>query len=213
MTDTLQVTQLHYRRGLHPLIHDLSFQLQAGHWLQLQGPNGSGKTTLLRLLAGLLQADSGRITWNRRSIQSQRIPYQADLHYLGHINGLKAELTAIENLCWSAAIQGTPITPATAHQILHTFGLHQQATRPSYTLSQGQQRRVALARLGYSQAKLWLLDEPFNALDTAATAQLQQHLAQHLAQGGLILLSTHQPVDLLHTRQQQLTLGPAISDA
>ena len=207
MTDTLQVNQLCYRRGTFPLIKDLTCSLSSGHWLHVKGSNGSGKTTLLRLLAGLLSADSGRIAWNEQTIQRQRIQYQAQLYYLGHTNGLKGELTAVENLCWSAKLQGTPITPNDARKLLLTFGLHKQADLPSQCLSQGQKRRVALAGLGYTQAKLWLLDEPFNALDAQATTQLQQQIQHHLEHAGLLVLSSHQDVSLPSASQQNLTLG------
>ena len=207
MKSTLQVNQLCYRRGGRALINNLTWQLSAGHWLHVKGSNGSGKTTLLRLLAGLLTAERGRIEWNGQAIHQQRIPYQADLLYLGHANGLKDELTAVENLCWSATLQGTPITSARARQLLKDFGLHRQADLPSQSLSQGQKRRVALARLGYTQAKLWLLDEPFNALDVTANAQLQQRIEQHLDQAGLLVLSTHQAMNLPQANRQNLTLG------
>ena len=212
MTDTLNVNQLCYRRGTRILIKDLTWNLSTGHWLHIQGSNGSGKTTLLRLLAGLLSADQGHITWNGQPIQQQRLSYQSTCLYVGHTNGLKGELTAVENLCWSAKLQGTAITPTRARELLKTFGLHKQADLPSHCLSQGQQRRVALARLGYTQAKLWLLDEPFNALDVTATAQLQQHIEQHLEQAGLLVLSTHQAVALPHTNRHIIRLGTQALD-
>jgi heme exporter protein A len=208
----LQVRKLRYARGERQLIHDLSFTLTAGHWIHIQGSNGSGKTTLLRLLTGLLPAESGQILWQGQDIQGQYSIYQQALCYLGHTNGLKDELTPVEQLGWTAALRGTPINTAKAHQLLTHFGLSRQTDLPCQDLSQGQKRRVALARLGYTQAALWLLDEPFNALDDTACQQLQLQLEQHLAQGGLLILSSHQTVNLSGVPPQMIHLSSSSDD-
>ncbi len=203
----LQARQLCYCRGERLLIHSLSFALSAGHWIHVRGQNGSGKTTLLRLLAGLLPAESGEVVWQGRIIRGQCAAYRQALCYLGHANGLKDELTPVEHLCWTAALRGAPVSTAKARQALNRLGLRQQADLPCQNLSQGQKRRVALASLSNTQATLWLLDEPFNALDRAACQQLQHLLEQHLVQGGLLILSSHQDVTLAGISPQQVTLS------
>jgi len=202
----LQVRNLYYYRGERLLIHNLSFALSAGQWIHIRGHNGSGKTTLLRLLAGLLPAENGELWWQGRVIQGQCATYQQALCYLGHANGLKDGLTPVEHLCWTATLRGAPISTAQARQSLECFGLSQQADLFCQDLSQGQKRRVALACLGDTRATLWLLDEPFNALDHDACQQLQCLLERHLAQGGLLILSSHQDVNLSGVSPQMITL-------
>lgn len=205
----LQVRSLSYARAERSLIHNLSFVLSAGHWIHVRGQNGSGKTTLLRLLAGLLTPESGQMLWRGQVIRGRYEIYQQALYYLGHTNGLKDELTPVEHLCWTAALRGAPIRTAKARQSLDYFGLRRQVGLPCQDLSQGQKRRVALACLGNIGATLWLLDEPFNALDHVACQQLQCLLEQHLARGGLLILSSHQDVILSGVSPQTITLGTA----
>ncbi len=212
MSDTsgcpvLQVRNLCYRRGERSLMHNLSFALSAGHWIHVRGQNGSGKTTLLRLLAGLLPAESGEVVWRGEVIRGQRAVYRQALCYLGHANGLKDELTPVEHLCWTAALREAPISTAKARQALDRLGLRWQADLFCQDLSQGQRRRVALASLSDTRATLWLLDEPFNALDRAACQQVRHLLEQHLVQGGLLILSSHQDVTLAGVSPQMVTLG------
>lgn len=203
----LTVNNLDCVRGDRRLLQNIHFDLQAGQLMHLQGHNGSGKTTLLRTIAGLLPADNGTIYWKGENIHKQMETYHTDLLYLGHLNGLKEELNAVENLRIQAAIRGEPISEKKIWGTLQAIGLRGQEDIPSKYLSQGQKRRVALARLWLSQAKLWLLDEPFSALDTAALEQLQQIAHQHLRNGGLLLLTSHQPVALLQQDHEILKLG------
>lgn len=203
----LQVTQLHCMRGDRRLLENIHFELVSGQLMHLKGHNGSGKTTLMRTIAGLLPIESGEITWNEQRIDKNAEQYRADLLYLGHLNGLKEELNAVENLRIQAAIRGETIDEQTAWEVLQSIGLSGHEDIPTKFLSQGQKRRVALARLWFSTAALWLLDEPFSALDSAALEQLQNIIHQHLQAGGMLLLTSHQTVDLLQQNHQTLTIG------
>lgn len=206
-SNTLQVKQLDCVRGDRRLLKNIEFSLQSGQLLHLKGHNGSGKTTLMRTIAGLLPIENGTITWNEQRIDKAPEAYRTNLLHLGHLNGLKEELNAVENLRIQAAIRGESIEEKLAWQVLQKIGLQGHEDIPTKFLSQGQKRRVALARLWFSKAALWLLDEPFSALDSAALEQLQQILRQHLQNGGLLLLTSHQTVDLLQQNHQTLTIG------
>lgn len=203
----LQVSNLHCVRGDRRLLENIHFSLQSGQLMHLQGHNGSGKTTLMRTIAGLLPMESGEITWNAKNIHTQADIYRSNLLYLGHLNGLKEELNAVENLRMLTAIRGELIEEKTLWRILQDIGLRGHEDIPTKYLSQGQKRRVALARLWFNQAVLWLLDEPFSALDTAALQQLQYICREHLQSGGMLLLTSHQSVELLQQDHQTLTLG------
>ena len=177
----LEVTDLACRRGGRPVFAGVSFSLKGGELLALTGRNGSGKTTLLRALASLGTSESGTISWTG-----------ADIAWLGHLDGLKGDLTVRENLEFANRLQGTAGDIAAA---LAAFDLTALAARPVRTLSAGQRRRTALARVAASGASAWLLDEPLNALDAAAQASLQAVLARHLAAGGLAIAATHATLD------------------
>jgi heme exporter protein A len=194
-------------RGDRRLFDDLSFSLHSGQLLHLKGHNGSGKTTLLRILAGLLHAEAGEILWNGASIRRARQEYHAELLYLGHLNGLKGDLSAVENLRIDAAIRGNPLGEEEAWQVLRDIGLRGHEDLPSKYLSQGQKRRVALARLWISHAALWILDEPFSALDVAAVDELQAVIRRHLERSGMVIVTTHQAVALTSGEVQTLMLG------
>jgi heme exporter protein A len=194
-------------RGDRRLFEDLSFSLRSGQLLHLKGHNGSGKTTLLRILAGLLHAEAGGIAWNGESIQRARQEYHAELLYLGHLNGLKGDLSAVENLRIDAAIRGNALGEEEAWQVLGDIGLRGHEDLPSKYLSQGQKRRVALARLWVSRAALWILDEPFSALDVAAVDELQAVIRRHLERSGMVIVTTHQEVALTSGEVQTLMLG------
>ena len=206
-TNELRVTDLCGMRGDRRLFDDLNFSLCSGQMLHLKGHNGSGKTTLLRMLAGLLHAEAGEIAWNGESIRRARQEYHAELLYLGHLNGLKGDLSAVENLRIDAAIRGNPLDEEEAWQVLLDIGLRGHEDLPSKYLSQGQKRRVALARLWISQAALWILDEPFSALDVAAVDELQAVIRRHLERGGMVIVTTHQEVALTSGEIQTLVLG------
>jgi len=204
---TLETSDLCCSRGDRRLISDLSFSLRSGEALHIKGHNGSGKTTLLRTLAGLLVAESGEIRWNGHNARQIRQEFQSELLYLGHLNGLKGDLTAVENLRFDAALHGKPLDVDRAWQIFDSIGLRGYEDLPTKYLSQGQKRRVALARLWVSEAALWILDEPFSALDVDAVEALQGVIRQHVEHGGMVIITTHQDVSFTSQEAKVLTIG------
>ena len=188
----LDVHRLTCLRGGRALFSEVSFQLKAGQALHLEGDNGVGKTSLLRIVCGLSPADQGQVLW-----QSDAHPvFRSALFYLGHALSLKEELTALENLQSDAAMAGRSLSVSQALQALARMGLRGREHLPLRVMSQGQKRRTALARLIASRAPLWVLDEPFVALDVAAVDVLRTLLADHVAQGGMVLFTSHQSVTL-----------------
>ena len=183
-------------RGLRPLFAPLSLTLSAGEWVHIQGANGAGKTTLLRTVCGLAQPDAGEVRWHGQSIQQVRAAYQSDLLYLGHALALKGELSALENLTSDGRMRGHPVSADQALAALTQVGLRARAHLPLRVLSQGQQRRAALARLVVSQATLWVLDEPWVALDAASVTLLSEQLDAHVRRGGALLFTSHQAAPL-----------------
>lgn len=183
-------------RGERRLFAGLSFALAPGELLWLQGRNGAGKTSLLRMLLGLLPAEAGEIRWSGTPIRTLGESYRATLCYLGHLNAIKEELTPLENLLGMARLGGMSLDEEGALDALETVGLAGREDLACKYLSQGQKRRVALARLVHERRPLWILDEPFVALDTAAVDWLVGLIAAHLQRGGLAVMTTHQPVDL-----------------
>jgi heme exporter protein A len=183
-------------RGDRLLFKDLGFVLEAGSLLYVLGENGSGKSSLLRMLCGLLMPEQGEILWAGKSIKSHAEQYLPNLKYLGHLNGLKDDLTALENLQMGARIAGQDVTATAALAALSAIGIARCANLPVRVLSQGQKRRVALAALWLSRSPLWILDEPFAALDVAATEVLAARISEHLAAGGMTILTSHQDVPI-----------------
>lgn len=175
--------------------------------MQVSGPNGSGKTSLLRLLAGLMQPTAGEILIQGQPLDQQRQFLAQNALWIGHAAGIKGLLTPIENLSWLTALQHG----AAADNImaaLSAVGLQGFEDVPCHTLSAGQQRRVGLARLYLENApRLWILDEPFTALDKKAVAQLEQHLAQHCEQGGMVIFTTHHELQHRPSQFFELELG------
>ena len=192
----LRVSNLSCSRGNKPLFADVSFDLQAGQALHLEGDNGVGKTSLLRIICGLSPADAGEVCWQDQPIQQNAAAFRASLFYLGHGLSLKEELTALENLMSDAAVSGRTLSPQQALVALARMGLRGREHLPLRVMSQGQKRRTALARLLASQASLWVLDEPFVALDAKAVDGLRGLLAEHVTHGGMVLFTSHQPVTL-----------------
>ena len=190
------VSNLSCSKGDKRLFSGVSFTLQPGQWLHLEGDNGVGKTSLLRLACGLSALEDGEITWNHQPVVQNPEAFRADLAYLGHQLALKEDLTPMENLRADAAVAGRPLKPEDALKALVQLGLRGREHLPVRVLSQGQKRRTALARLLVSPAKLWVLDEPFVALDTAAQSALAQIINDHLAKQGMVLLTSHQAVSL-----------------
>jgi len=203
----LEVVDLECIRGDRTLFSGLSFSLGEGELLHLFGHNGCGKTTLMRTLCGLIRENSGDILWQGESARKLGESYTRDVVYIGHKNGIKDDLTGVENLRFSSTLDGFPITEDTAWGALAKMGLRGHEDLPSRVLSQGQKRRVALARLLVNSAKLWVLDEPFTALDVAAVDYLQTIIQKHVDGGGMVILTTHQEVNITHGQVKELKLG------
>ena len=191
----LEAVGLDCVRGDRTLFKDLEFKLASGALLRIAGANGSGKTSLLRILCGLAQPERGAVRWRGESIRVLRETYHRQLIYIGHASAVKDELTARENLVVSCALGGAPIDDATARSTLERLGLGRFSDLPARHLSQGQRRRVALARLAAgAAAALWLLDEPFTALDAVAVGLIQETIAGHVGRGGIAVITSHQDV-------------------
>ncbi len=202
---TLEADNLECVRGERRLFAGLSFRLDPGELLYLQGRNGAGKTSLLRMLIGLLPPESGEIRWQDQSIKSD--DFRADLCYLGHLNAIKEELTPLENLLAAARLADEELSEDDAIDALEQVGLAGREDLACKYLSQGQKRRVALARLVKERRPLWVLDEPFVALDVAAVDWLAGLISEHLQPGGLAVMTTHQLVDIPAGTVRELRLG------
>ena len=203
----LSVSDLECQRGDRRLFSGVGFRLGDGELMYLQGRNGTGKTSLLRLLCGLLPPAGGEIFWRGQPIKRLGEDYRRELCFLGHHNAIKEELTPLENLSTSAALAATPLDTEQALDALAQLGLAGREDLPCRYLSQGQKRRVALSRLVFDRRPLWLLDEPFVALDTAAVELVAGLIGAHLQRGGLAVLTTHQPVEIVGGITRQLVLG------
>ena len=203
----LEVNNLECIRGDRSLFSGLEISLDAGELLHLEGHYGSGKTTLLRTLCGLIEPSQGVVNWNGKNIRRQREEFASEMLFLGHLNGIKADLTAIENLRILCQLDGLDVSDEELWQVLEKMGLYGHEDLPVRVLSQGQKRRVSLARLLLSKSSLWLLDEPFTALDSAGVNFLQKVIADHIKLGGLVILTTHQEVALTTGEVKQLRLG------
>jgi heme exporter protein A len=198
----LEARDLECERGGKILFRRLGFALAPGEVLRVAGPNGSGKTSLLRILCGLLTPSAGEVRWNGAGIQALREEYARHLVYLGHAPAVKDELTAAENLHVACVLAGLASNPEAIRDALGRFDV---PDRPVRQLSQGQRRRAALARLALSrQAPLWLLDEPFTALDAAAADLTRGLLAEHARRGGAVAYTTHQDAGLQDSRVIEL---------
>jgi len=196
-SSALHLQNLACMRGDKTLFTDLSVVLEPGHLLRITGSNGAGKSSLLRMLCGLLTPSMGSIQWGENAIQIDRDFFHTQLIYLGHTPALKGDLSAEENIIAAGSLSGDVITSSMARDALIASGLGHLASRLVRTFSQGQKQRVALARLQLAQDKpLWLLDEPFNALDQDANEALQALIKAHLIRGGMVALSSHQVVAL-----------------
>ena len=203
----LEVLNLACSRGEHCLFTDLSFALRSGELMQVQGTNGKGKTTLLRTLCGYLQPDAGEIRWCGKNVRKDSEQFFAEIFYLGHHNAIKDELTALENLCISAGLAGYQIDQQTALDALRRMGLRGREYLPVKVLSQGQRRRVALARLLVEEARLWILDEPLTALDVGAVELMQELIGEQLSKGGAVIFTTHQPLTVSDVEMRRLALS------
>lgn len=199
----IELRNLACERDERLLFAQLNVTFYAGQVVQILGPNGSGKTTLLRILAGVSRDYLGDILWGGQPITQVAWEFASESLYLGHLPGVKKSLTPLENLRWYAALQGG-VDDEQLLLALEHVNLAGYEDTPCYQLSAGQLRRVALARLKFSNARVWILDEPFTALDKAGVAQLEQQLADQAAAGGLVLVTSHQ--DILFPQLQILNL-------
>jgi heme exporter protein A len=189
----LEARDLAATRGDRMLFRGLAFALAPGGLLRVTGANGRGKTTLLRALCGLLLPAAGDVRWKGESIRTLREEYWSELLYIGHANALKDDLTAAENLAFSGGIAGRAVSREAVQAALGRFGLEGREGLPVRALSQGQRRRAALARLAVGATQpLWILDEPFAALDAAGMELVLSLAGAHLARGGMVVLTTHQ---------------------
>jgi heme exporter protein A len=190
----LETTALACERGGLRLFSDLGFALQAGGLLRVRGNNGSGKTTLLRTLAGLTRPAAGAVRWRGEPIGDE---FRREMVFLGHAAAVKDELTVSENLEFSSRISCLDISAMKIKDALECLGIARLADLPARYLSQGQRKRAALARLALSASvPLWLLDEPFSALDDEAIARVSALCAAHLAAGGMVVLTSHQDIPI-----------------
>lgn len=204
----LQAVSLSCMRGERRLFSDVNVRVEPGTLLAVVGENGSGKTSFLRILSSLLSPEEGAIFWRGQDIRQLKEQYCAQLTYIGHLNGVKDDLTPIENLTVTAGLTGDRHSSPMVQEALESVGLKRAVHRlPTRVLSQGQKRRVALARLWLSAHPLWLLDEPFTSLDTAATGLVTEQLQSHLRGGGLAVVVTHQEVTLPSDVVQRLRLN------
>ena len=190
----LEARAISCMRGDRVLFSGLDLQVFAGQCLHIRGENGVGKTSLLRLLTGLSSPDSGEVLWDGQSIKKESSNYQGKLLFLGHRDALKEDLSAIENLHMYAAIDGIVLSEQDAFTCLSRFGLNGREDLPVSCLSAGQKKRVLMARMVTRCAQVWILDEPFNALDAHAVKELQDLIVDHLESNGLVVLTSHQPL-------------------
>jgi heme exporter protein A len=196
----LTATGLSCIRGERRLFAGLDLAVGPGEWLHVQGENGAGKTSLLRILASLSPPDEGEIRWCGEPVKALAEDYHRALLFLGHHGAVKEDLTPLENLTLAAQLDGTVLDEITALQALARFGLRGREDLAVRFLSAGQKRRVLLARLAVRQAALWILDEPFTALDVKAVDMLSGLIAEHVAGGGMAILTSHQSMPLPNGR-------------
>lgn len=211
MTLGLQVEKLACVRGSRQLFDNLSAEVRPGELLRVLGANGAGKTSLLRMLCGLMEPIEGQILWRGKKITEMRETFSHELIYLGHAAALKDDLSPLENLQVASTLAGHTVNLQEARRALIDAGLRGHENTLVRRLSQGQRKRSALARLVLANSAmrltpLWVLDEPFNALDSAATAWLAGLMQAHLQRQGIVVLTSHQSVPLDETAQQVLSL-------
>jgi len=192
----LTLHNLAFERNQYKVFNPVNANLKKGEVLQIRGDNGSGKSTLLRLLTGLLEPHHGAILWENQSIAGQKDYYQQQLQYIGHQNGIKSYLTVFENLTLQSVLAAKPTTPAAIHLILEKINLKHAMHTQAFYLSAGQLRRLSLAKLLLYSTPLWILDEPTTALDWEGQQFLMTLLTDHLSQGGMAVVATHQSLPL-----------------
>lgn len=203
---SLEFRQFTCLRDDYPLFQPLDFSLKGGEVVQIAGPNGAGKTTFLRSLCGLFDEWTGEMLWQGGALRVPDFSLRSQLLYLGHQPGVKKSLTAGENLRWLFGVQGVPF-PGSISAALAEVGLEGYEDTPCYQMSAGQLRRVALARLYITKAAIWILDEPFTAIDRFGVQNLETLLQRHVSNGGLVILTTHQPLAIAGVRLIELQIA------
>ena len=204
----LEAVGLECVRGERTLFSDLAFRVEPGTLTRVAGPNGTGKTSLLKLVCGLLAPAAGEVRWQGENIRHLHEEYRRHLLYLGHLPAVKDDLTVLENLRVACAIAGRPATEAAARGALAELGLDGFENTLARRLSQGQRRRIALARLFLSRdVSLWVLDEPFTALDVHGVARLTALVGEHASTGHMVMLTTHQEAAIAAPRTAVVELG------
>ena len=203
---SLRFSALGCTRGDKRLFNNVNCEVNGGQWLYVAGVNGVGKTSLLRMVVGLAPIESGQILWNDVSIHSRREEFRRDLCYLGHLNALQESMPVHDNLRYTAALAGLSPSIDEIDAVLARFGVPGRGQQLVRHLSQGQKRRVALSRLALNRARLWVLDEPFVAMDDAGVRMLAALIAQHVQKGNLAVITSHQQVDIGGLTPQRLEL-------
>ncbi len=194
MTAKLSANDLTLIRGENCLFQDLGFALKSGELLLLEGQNGSGKTSLMRAIAGMLSLESGEILWNDVPVSQQRQEFHGALVWLAHRTGLKGDLTLVENLRFEASLR--PQAKVDADIVYKRLGISKLKSLPLRSLSAGQQRRVALARMLLADVPLWLMDEPFTNLDREGRKLVMTLTEEHLANDGMCVMAAHQDIEI-----------------
>jgi len=203
----LEARVLAAQRGRATLFSGVDFSLRGGEALVVQGPNGSGKTTLLRIVAGLTMPSAGEVRLRGDAMRAFDAPLRNVVAFNGHAPALKDELSAFENLDAWTSLQGSPMSRDQIAASLDNVALSRRQRLPVRVLSQGQRRRIGLARLALCDRALWILDEPLTALDAEAIGMLGALLARHLAASGICIAASHQPLPLEDSRMKRLSLG------
>ena len=204
----LEVKNLYCERDERVLFDKLCFKVEIGEVLQIEGQNGSGKTTLLRILCGLSDAFEGQLFWQGEDLDEVREDYYQAMLYVGHLAGVKGALTPEENLEWMSRL-APHLNKLSIYEALKKVGLYGFEDVPCHTLSAGQQRRVGLARLYLSSAPLWILDEPFTALDKKGVAEKEALIASHVLAGGTVILTTHHELNIPNKTIRTINLDDA----
>ncbi|VAW92449.1 hypothetical protein MNBD_GAMMA23-420 [hydrothermal vent metagenome] len=206
----LSVKKLSVEKQDRWLFQNISFELQPKEVLHLEGENGSGKTTLLRVLCGLTLADEGDVFWDDTSIQKQAYDYHLQLSYVGHSDGIKQDLSVLENLRVAMVLSRSIYKVSDKKilsEILKNIGLENKEDTLAFNLSAGQRRRLAFARCLLNDSALWILDEPLTALDTKGVTFIEQAIQAHIERGGLAVITSHQSLDIKNVRCTRLNLS------